>query len=107
MGGSPAFSNGAVWVGAASMVVRLEPDSLDVEATIEGGIGRGGGISADDDAVWVRRAGSPLIRIDPSTNEITDELDLGVASGGDVLVAHGALWITAYDDRALFRLNLN
>lgn len=102
-----AFSDGAVWVGAAGSVVRLDAASLEMVATIDGGIGRVGGISADDEAVWVRRAGSPLIRIDTVSNEVTDELDLGVPSGGDVLVAHGAVWTTAYDDATLFRIDLD
>ena len=101
-----AFSEGAIWVGTASSVVRIDPESLDVVATIEGGVGRDGGLTADDDGVWVRRAATPLVRIDPATNEVTDELDLGVTSGGDVLVAHGAVWTTAYDDQALFRIDL-
>jgi hypothetical protein len=104
---SIAFSDGAVWVGAARSVVRLDAASLELVATIEGGIGRVGGISADDESVWVRRAASPLVRIDPATNEVTDELDLGVQSGGDVLVAHGAVWTTAYDDATLFRIHLD
>ena len=102
-----AFSSGAVWVGAASMVARVDPATMVVVATIDGGTGRVGGIDADDTGVWVRRAGAPLIRIDPVTNDVTDELDLGVLSGGDVLVAHGAAWTTAYDDAALFRIELN
>jgi len=101
-----AFTEGAAWVGAASSVVRIDPESLGVVATIHGGTGRYGGLAADDDGVWVRRAAAPLVRIDPQTNEVTDELDLGVTSGGDVLVAHGALWTTAYGDQALFRVEL-
>jgi outer membrane protein assembly factor BamB len=102
-----AFSPGAVWVGAASEVVRLDAETLDVVATIDGGAGRYGGIAADETAVWVRRAASPLVRIDTATNEVTDELDLGVGSGGDVLVAHGSVWTTAFDDAALFRIDLD
>jgi streptogramin lyase len=101
-----AFSTGAVWLGGVSATVRLDAETLEMVATIDGGVGRVGAIAADDDGVWVRRGGSPLRRIDPATNEVTDELDLGVDSGGDVLVAHGAVWTTAYDDAALFRIDL-
>jgi streptogramin lyase len=102
-----AFSTGAVWLGGVSVVMRLDAETLEVAATIDGGVGRVGAIAADDDGVWVRRGGAPLRRIDPATNEVTDELDLGVDSGGDVLVAHGAVWTTAYDDAALFRIDLD
>lgn len=101
-----AFSDGAVWVGAVSAVVRLEAETLEIVATIDGGTGREGGIAADDTGVWVRRAGAPLIRIDTATNEVTDELDLDVLRGGDVLVAHGAVWSTAVEEQALFRIDL-
>jgi outer membrane protein assembly factor BamB len=102
-----AFTDGAVWIGAAGSVSHLDPQTLEVVETIDGGTGRYGGLSANDAGVWVRRAAAPLVRIDPVTNEVTDELDLGVASGGDLLVAHGAVWTTAYDDQALFRIDLS
>jgi hypothetical protein len=100
------FSEGAVWIGGVSAVVRLDAVTLDVVATIDGGVGRAGAIAADDAGIWVRRAGAPMRRIDTATNAVTDELDLEVDSGGDVLVAHGAVWTTAYDDAALFRIDL-
>jgi len=102
-----AFSEGAVWVGGVGAVVRLDPETLGIVATIDGGVGREGGIAADDAAVWVRRAGAPLTRIDTATNEVTDELDLGVPRGGDVIVAHGAVWTTSAEDQALFRIELH
>lgn len=91
------------WCGSASRARSGAsiPPRWSSWPAIEGGIGRVGGITASDDAVWVRRAGLPLTRIDAATNEITDELDLGMPTGGDVLVAHGGLWTTAYDKAAV------
>lgn len=102
---------GALWVGGSSASYRIDVASGAVTATVDGGIGYDGGISADDSSVWVRRGGLTLQRLDSATGDILEEISADISEvagrGGDILVAFDAIWVTFYDDATLIRIPLS
>ncbi|MGY1743300.1 MULTISPECIES: outer membrane protein assembly factor BamB family protein [unclassified Blastococcus] len=95
-----------VWVSGGSTTTRIDPESGSVLVTAGFGTGQDGGLAVADDRVWVRNAEHFLVALDaadgrPVAGYSWDE----ATAGGDVLVAAGALWATAYQDRALVRLD--
>jgi hypothetical protein len=94
---------GSIWVSEqfADRVVRLDPASGDVEATIDVGDEPFRAQPADG-SMWVRTASS-YVEVDPDTNEVTRTLaktDVGPAANRSWAV-DGALWIC--DGRQLHR----
>jgi hypothetical protein len=93
----------SIWVSEqfAHRVVRLDPGSGDVEATIDVGDEPFRAQPADG-SLWVRTASS-YVEVDPDTNEVTRTLakaDVGPAANRSWAV-DGALWIC--DGRRLHR----
>lgn len=76
-----ALGAGAVWVTTGeSKVVRIDPSTNEVVATIPVGAGLRG-IAATDDAVWVTDDGdasapASVHRIDPATNTVAASIEL-------------------------------
>ena len=102
---------GALWVGGSSASYRIDAATGAVTATIEGGIGYVGAISADDSSVWVRSGGIRLQHLDAATGALLEEISEPISAdpaggGGDALVAFGALWVTFFDDAMLIRIPL-
>ncbi|MDQ3733914.1 MAG: hypothetical protein M3400_07955, partial [Actinomycetota bacterium] len=103
---------GALWVGGASASYRIDVATGAVTATVDGGVGYVGAITADDSSVWVRRGGVTLQRLDAATGALLEEISEPISDdvaggGGDALVAFGALWVTFFDDATLIRIPLN
>jgi YVTN family beta-propeller protein len=110
-GGNLAIAVGAggVWVADwdRDRVLRLDPTSLRVTATIPG-IVSPKGILADATGVWVAstHAGS-VTRIDPATNRVVATIRLGTVgpSGPNwVAAGPGGVWVDSPRDSAVFRI---
>jgi hypothetical protein len=79
-----------VWVGVTNIgsVVRIDPSTNAVVATIKTTASPCGGIAVQPSAVWVSSCYDDhvAIRIDPRTNTVVAEIDIGGPNGGAVLV---------------------
>jgi YVTN family beta-propeller protein len=106
-----AASGDAVWVASNTlplpgdgMVLRVDPTSRSVVATIPVGSGALD-IAAGAGAVWVISARDGTVsRIDPATNSVTATVHVGVNPGG-IGVGAGAVWVADYLGAALVRLD--
>lgn len=89
------FAHGALWVTAKEdgLVLRIDPATNAVVATIESGPGAHG-LAADENGLWVTnyRANS-VSRIDPGTNEVVATIE-GVGSGVGIAAGGGATWVS-------------
>jgi YVTN family beta-propeller protein len=86
------------------MVLRVDPTSKSVVATIPVGSGALD-IAAGAGAVWVISARDGTVsRIDPATNSVTATVHVGVNPGG-IGVGAGAVWVADYLGAALVRLD--
>jgi streptogramin lyase len=111
-----AVGEGAVWVTTGDTVTRLDPDSLDVEATIS--VNRGPrypsrvltGIAAAEGAVWVAvgveppQSGNAVARIDPRTSRVVANVEL-LGHATDLAVGKGAVWVTEEKPGFLVRID--
>ncbi|MGI9031754.1 MAG: Vgb family protein [Ilumatobacteraceae bacterium] len=90
-----AADEDGVWVGVdGGRLLRLDPDSGEVIATIEMGADTGSWPVTGDGSVWVRDA-NDVSRVDPQTNEVTATVDLTTGIGDDVggmVVTGGLVW---------------
>ena len=86
-------------------VVRIDPTGELAPVSIATGAapGRGGGLWAGEDAVWVRAPDLFLVRIDPATNAVVDSIT-GPPDNGDVAEAFGWIWATAEHELRVYRL---
>jgi streptogramin lyase len=92
----PRCIAGDIWSPTAHGIIRIDPQSHGVLATValEGTIARvAAGI---DSLVWVTdKEGNRIIRVDPATNEIVDELPAGPGAF-DLVAAAGSMWVTSF-----------
>jgi DNA-binding SARP family transcriptional activator/ABC-type transport system substrate-binding protein/streptogramin lyase len=93
------YGAGSLWSASSEgEVVRVDPETGDVIATIGLGV-EPSGIEFRDGSLWVTGRHSPtLFRIDPSVNEIVDRFRLpmrGVVTDltGDVAIGAGSVWV--------------
>jgi YVTN family beta-propeller protein len=95
----------AVWVltPSGNSVVRIDPATNEVVATI--GVGRApSGLAVGAGAVWVsRRSDGAVVRIDPATNRVVARIPVGRALGA-MTVAGGVVWV-ALPGRGLGRID--
>jgi Tol biopolymer transport system component len=90
-GAGMTIGAGSVWVtgsvedpgdppaGIDAVLVRIDPSTNEVAATIPLGEGRDGYVAVDESGVWVAIGGNEqgqLIRIDPSTNEVVARIPI-------------------------------
>jgi len=84
----------AVWAATPGSVVRIDPSTNRIAATIPvTGIGDSGKLAVGAGSVWVTHSGS-VARIDPTTNAVTAD----IAVGGPVLgvaASDSAVWVTS------------
>jgi virginiamycin B lyase len=101
-----AVTEEAVWVLTPSdhSVVRIDPATNDVVATI--GVGRApSGLAVGAGAVWVsRHSDGAVVRIDPATNRVVATIAVGRAPGA-VTVAGGVVWVALPEDGGLGRID--
>jgi YVTN family beta-propeller protein len=81
----------SVWAAGQDGVIRIDPATDRVVATIsiEGGAGW---TAASDNAVWVTTT-TGIARIDPATNTVAATIPLGTPALGDPAVVAGKLWV--------------
>jgi virginiamycin B lyase len=100
-----AAAQDAVWVltPADNRVVRIDPATNEVVATIT--VGRASsGLAVGAGAVWVsRRSDGTVVRIDPATNRVAATIPVGPAPGA-MTVAGGVVWV-ALPERGLGRID--
>jgi hypothetical protein len=100
-------SNGALWVGTDTRVVRFAARSLRRVASFPDlAPGYSGDLVIAPDGVWVRTERSFLSRIDPESNRVVEQIRPPAAlPGGSALAFAGALWTDASNANQLFRLS--
>lgn len=99
--GLPKVGEGSVWLPVAGKVLRIDPKTAKIVATIptHGGLGSLGAIAIGAGALWVLEQSllwpnseNLLYRIDPSSNQVTKTIHIG--SGAVALaVGEGAVWV--------------
>jgi len=110
-GGVPyalAGSDSAVWVhnGQAGTLIRIDPQTNKIVATVSVGHGQGD-VAIGQGAVWVANPTEGTVsRIDPRTNRVV--ATVSVATQDNVVgltVSPGAVWMTDFVDGALIRID--
>jgi YVTN family beta-propeller protein len=89
------YAHDALWVTAKEdgLLLRVDPASNTVVATIETGAGAHG-IAADAAAIWVTNyRANTVSRVDPSTNEVAATV-ARVGSGVGIAAGGGAIWVS-------------
>ena len=89
---------GATWVAAQGALLRIDPQTDRVVATIPVPVsGESASIAFGEEAVWVTsgQANGVVYRVDPATNRVTAAI--GVPGGAfGIVVAAGTVWVTQY-----------
>jgi len=89
------FAHGALWVTAKvdGVILRIDPESNSVAASIPTGSGAHG-IAADESGVWVTNyEANSVSRIDLTTNEVVATIE-DVGSGVGIVAAEGSIWVS-------------
>jgi YVTN family beta-propeller protein len=108
-----AADDTAVWVynGESGKVIRVDPKTNQVVATIAVGQGctRGvmcGYVAIGQGAVWVSSGSAGTVtRIDPQTNQVVATLSFGPQAGPSVSVSPGAVWVANFNLNSLSRID--
>jgi hypothetical protein len=102
-----ALGFGSLWTAGRldPRLLRLDPESLAVEAEIEIG-GTPSGLAVTSDAVWVSRLDGQLIRIDPETGDISDRWSLPYSFLAWPTLGFDRLWMTSLEDNAVISIDL-
>ena len=93
-----ALGAGGVWVGVdEGLLLRLDPDSGEVIATIDTAGDSAPLPVTGDGAVWVQDLANDVVsRIDPQTNEVTATVDLaapGIGGAEGMVIVGGLVWV--------------
>jgi YVTN family beta-propeller protein len=115
-GSAIAIGAGAVWVVTDLEVIRINPGSNSVSATIPLGVDVPTGLAVGERAVWlvakpsfrccpVKAIGTgTLTRIDPTTNSVEATVPLGGSPAG-VTVGEGSVWIADAGAHSVVRVD--
>jgi hypothetical protein len=89
---------GATWVASQGALLRIDPQTNRVVATIPTPVsGENASIAFGEEAVWVTsgQANGVVYRVDPAANRVT--ATIGVPGGAfGIVVAAGTVWVTQY-----------
>ena len=104
-----AADDTAVWVhdGLAATLLRIDPKTNAIVATIHLGDGRGG-VALGLGAVWVVSSRAGLIsRVDPQTNTVVATIPIEAEEEPleNIAVSANALWLTDFIDNTLIRID--
>jgi hypothetical protein len=103
IGGGVAVGSGSVWTGLNDShgrdgaVIRIDPATNEIVATIA--VAQGPGrkrIAATDDAVWVASTGL-LQRIDPATNSVVASVEIPARSISAITADSSDVWAVTID----------
>ncbi len=101
-----AVTGNAVWVTTGHSIVRVDPSTFAVVATIDPSteVVDTGAIAATQDVVWVLNVDENLglYQIDPATNEVEDFVTLDVRFDDDLAATTDAAWVTTADGLVRF-----
>jgi YVTN family beta-propeller protein len=112
------FGFGTMWVplcGASGTghpdvrvagVVRIDPKTNAVTATISKGLQSGGPMKVAVSSVWVESGDGTLARIDPASGAVVAEVYMGAGSTG-LALGQDSLWITNAASKSLARIDAN
>jgi outer membrane protein assembly factor BamB len=97
---------GAVWACAGADVVRIDPQTGEVMATLAVGktFSQGHLVTAFDQLWILTGDGSTLVGVDPRTGEPVTTVPLG-ARGTDVAVGDAGLWVVSQVDGQVLRVD--
>jgi hypothetical protein len=97
---------GAVWSCAGSNVVRIDPGTDEVTATIDvDKVGQQGHLVTGFGHVWVLTGdGRTLTGIDPASNTVNATIPLDVR-GTELAIDPASVWVLSSDDRAVLRVD--
>jgi YVTN family beta-propeller protein len=102
-----AAGGGAVWVlddTPPGGVLRVDPTSNRVVATIPLGFDPGG-MAFGSGALWVtNNSGDAVVEIDPATQRVTRSIGVGDGPVG-VAVGEGSVWVANYRDGTVSRID--
>ena len=103
-----AASDTAIWVhnGLAGTLVRIDPRTNTIVATIPVGHGEGG-VALGEGAVWVANPQEGTVsRIDPQTDRVVATITLAPQHAVQALtVSPGAVWVSQFEQDALVRID--
>jgi streptogramin lyase len=98
----------SIWIANCGngTIVRMEPKTNKVEATLNTGVASlRYGLAATTDSIWVLADGkTTLSRVDPESNAIVGEVRLP-AGCGNLQFAETSLWVTCPAEDKLLRIN--
>jgi hypothetical protein len=100
--GDPLFADGSIWVPSGSNVVRIDPSTNKVLATVhigpEGTTSDLGDLGASGSSIWAPdQTDATVAQIDSKTNKVVRTVDVPQAPGA-VIATPGALWSEVFDD---------
>ncbi len=102
-----AADDTAVWVhnGDAGTLLRIDPKTNAIVATIPVGLGQGG-VAIGQGAVWVAGPASAILsRIDPQTNKVVAIIPLAQNREAAVTVSPDGVWVTDEYNSSLVRID--
>lgn len=103
-----AADESAVWVhnGQTGNLLRIDPQTNMVVATIAVGAGAGG-VALGQGAVWVVSSSTgTIVRVDPLTNRVTATIAWHSTDKiAGLAVSPGAVWLTDFSNDALIRID--
>jgi YVTN family beta-propeller protein len=100
-----ASGAGSVWAVADGRILRFEPASGDLLATIPIDAIELTDIAVDDGSAWVTaKEDWKVFRIDTATNEVVAEIQTGPGAHGIVVDASG-VWVTNYRENTVSRID--
>ncbi len=101
--GHLAASHGAVWaVTSAQSVVRIDPASAEITATVRGF--RASAIATGGAGVWALGVGGTLAELDERTARIRRRVRLPTREPGAIAVGDDAVWVTGWLEPKLWRI---
>jgi glutamine cyclotransferase len=98
---------GSVWSPSGKDVVRIDPGTAKIVATIP--VGAGFDVTevdgSNDDAIWVTvKEANKVYRIDPAKNKVVAEIPAGAFAHG-ILVQSDAVWISNAHEGSVTRID--
>lgn len=97
---------GSVWAPVHGDVVRIDPETAEIVATIEVAPGHEvTDVEGTDDAVWATaKVPGMVYRIDPATNTVVAEIRAGRYAHG-IVIAPDAVWVSNAHEETVSRID--
>jgi DNA-binding beta-propeller fold protein YncE len=96
---------GSIWAGSGHDVVRIDPATAEIVATISVALDDVTEVEGSDDAIWVTvKVVNRVYRIDPKTNTVVAKIPAGAFAHG-ILVGANAVWISNAHEETVTRID--